>query len=59
MIPRGSEYIKCCVGPVSYKDFQAVNEDIRVMKKVPDNKNMILFKSPQKIFKRFLFLKEF
>jgi len=34
VIPRNSEYIKCCVGPIQYKDFNAVNEDMRVMKKV-------------------------
>ena len=39
MIPRDSEYIKCCVGPIQYKDFQAVNEDMRVMKKVGTKKS--------------------
>jgi len=36
VVPRGSEYIKCCVGPIQYKDFKAVNEDMRIMKKVLD-----------------------
>lgn len=36
VVPRGSEYIKCCVGPITYKDYTAVTEDIRIIKKALD-----------------------
>jgi len=33
VIPRGSDYIKCCNGPIQYKDFKAVKEDTRILTK--------------------------
>jgi 5-methyltetrahydropteroyltriglutamate--homocysteine methyltransferase len=31
VVPRGSEYIKCCVGPIEYRGFDAVHEDTRIL----------------------------
>ena len=34
VIPRDSEYIKCCTGPIKYKDFKAVEQDLNTFQKV-------------------------
>ena len=34
VIPRDSEYIKCCTGPIKYRDFQAVEQDLRILENV-------------------------
>ena len=34
VIPRDSEYIKCCTGPIKYRDFQAVEQDLRILQNV-------------------------
>ena len=34
VIPRDSEYIKCCTGPIKYKDFDAVNQDLKTFQTV-------------------------
>ena len=31
VIPRGSDYVSCCVGPVRYTDLTAVKTDVRTM----------------------------
>ena len=33
MIPRDSEYIKCCTGPIKYRDFEAVHSDVERLNK--------------------------
>jgi len=37
VIPRGSDYIKCCNGPIQYKDFKAVKEDTRILTKAMES----------------------
>ena len=34
VIPRDSEYIKCCTGPIKYRDFKAVEQDLRILENV-------------------------
>ena len=34
VIPRDSEYIKCCTGPVKYRDTRAVQQDLTLLKDV-------------------------
>ena len=34
VIPRDSEYIKCCTGPIKYRDFRAVEQDLRILENV-------------------------
>ena len=34
VIPRDSEYIKCCTGPIKYTDTRAVQQDVRILKHV-------------------------
>jgi len=33
VIPRDADYIKCCTGPISYRDFTAVSQDTRILTK--------------------------
>jgi len=33
VIPRDSEYIKCCTGPIKYRDFEAVHSDVQRLNK--------------------------
>ena len=34
VIPRDSEYIKCCTGPIKYRDTRAVEQDLAILKHV-------------------------
>ena len=36
VIPRSSEYIKCCTGPIKYRDFEAVHQDVTRLNKATD-----------------------
>ena len=36
VIPRNSEYIKCCTGPIKYRDTRAVQQDLRILKEAAE-----------------------